>query len=151
MLLGTNDGIIIIPNHFGAFLRAYLPDLNLAASADDANPVLGQQVARRVRVVVHAPVEHGGGVLADGGQDECFAARVLLGKVGHVVHEAGDGYQGAGARLVDKLLPLHQGQHGERLAPVEDAKLPVQLLLLLLELALVDLILGEGAQVARQA
>lgn len=151
MLLGANNGIIIIPNHLGTLLRAHLPDLNLAASADDPNPVLGQQVTRRVRVVIHAPVEHGRGVLADGGRDERLAARVLAGKVGHVMHEAGDGYQGAGLRFLEEVVPLHQGQDGERLAPVEDAELSVQPLLLLLEFALVDLVLGEGAQVARQA
>lgn len=151
MLLGTDDRIIIIPNHLGALLRAHLPDLNLAAPADDADPVLGQQVARRVGVVVDAAVEHGGGVLADGGRDEPLAARVLAGEIGHVVHETRDGDQGAGARLLDKVVPLHQGQHGQGLAPVEDAELAVELLLLLLQLALVDLVLGEGAQVAGQA
>lgn len=151
MLLGADNRIIIIPNHLSALLRAHLPYLDLAAPADDPNPVLGQQVARRVRVVVHAPVEHGGGVLADGGRDERLAARVLAGKVCHVVHEAGDGYQGAGLRLLEEILPFHQGQDRQRLAPVEDAELPVQLLLLLLQFTLIDLVLGEGAQVARQA
>lgn len=107
MLLGPNNRIIIIPNHLRPLLRPHLPDLNLAAPADDADAVLGQQVARRVGVVVHAPVEHGRRVLADGGRDERPAARVLGRKVRHVVHEAGDGDQGAGARLVEEVVPLH--------------------------------------------
>lgn len=151
VLLGTDNRIIIISYHLSALLRPHLPDLNLAAPADDANPVLGQQVPRRIRVVVHATIEHGRRVLADGGRDEGLAARVLARKVRHVVHEAGHGDQGAGARLVEEVLPLHQGQHGQRLAPVEDAELAVQLLLLLLELSLVDFVLGEGAEVAREA
>lgn len=102
-------------------------------------------------MVVDATVEHGCRVLADGGRNQRLAARVLLGEVRHVVHEPGDGYQGAGFRFVEEVLPLHQGQSGERLAPVEDAKLAVQLLLLLLEFSLVDLVLGEGAEVAGQA
>lgn len=125
MLLGTDDRIIIIPDHLGALLRPNLPDLNLAAAADDADPVLGQQVARRVGVVIHAAVEHGGGILADGGRDKSLAAGVHAGEIRHVVHEAGDGDQGAGLRLLDEFLPLHEGQDGERLAPVQDAKLPV--------------------------
>lgn len=118
MLLGPNDGIIIIPNHLGALLRPHLPDLDLTAPADDADAVLGQQVARRVRVVVHAAVEHGRRVLADGGRDERPPARVLARKVCHVVHEARDGDQGPGARLLEEVVPLHQGQDGEGFAPV---------------------------------
>lgn len=96
MHLVPHDGVVVVPYHLGALRGPRLPDLDFAAAPEDADPVLGQQVARRVRVVVDAAVEHGRGVFADGGGDERFPAGVLVNKVCHVVHEPGHGDQRSG-------------------------------------------------------
>lgn len=101
-------------------------------------------------MVVRAPVEHGCGVLADGSREERLAAGVFVSKVRYVVYEASHGDQRASFGLVNEVVPLHQRQHRQRLAPVQHGKLAVELLLFLLKLALVDLVLRKGAEVAGQ-
>ena len=71
-----------------------LPDLDLAATAQDAYALGGEEIVRGVGVVVDTAVEHRGGVLADARGDEGATSRVLLDEVGDVVDNARDGDQG---------------------------------------------------------
>ena len=106
----------------------------------------------RVRVVVDAAVEHGGRVLADAGADHGLAAGVVLDEVRHVVDDAGDGDEGvAVAGLLLVVVPLHHGQLVERGAPVELGALLVELLLVLLQTALLDLVVAELLEVVGEA
>lgn len=97
---------------------------------------------RSIAVVVHAAVEHGGSVLADGAADEGAAARVFGDEVADVVDDAGDGDPGAAALLGLRhvVVPRDDGQLVERHAPVELRALAVQLLLVHLETALFDFV-----------
>jgi hypothetical protein len=129
-----------------------LPDLDLATAAHDTNTHGGQEVVCGVGVVVDAAVEHGGGVLADARADQGTATRVVLDEVGHVVDDAGDGDQGAavlGLLLVG--VPVDDGQLLERDAPVKGLALLVELLLQLLQAALLDLVLLELLEVVGEA
>ena len=72
-----------------------LPDLDLAAAAQDTYAHGGEEIVCGVGVVIDTAVEHRGGVLADARGDEGAASRVLLDEVGDVVNNARDGDQGA--------------------------------------------------------
>jgi hypothetical protein len=129
-----------------------LPDLNLAAAAEDANTHGGEQVVGGVGVVVDTTVEDGRGVLADGRRDEGLATRVVGNELANVVDDTGNGNPGlAVLGLLDKVVPADDGQGLQWLAPVESGALLVELLLLLLETALLDLVLGEGLEVVGEA
>ena len=87
-----------------------LPDLDLAAAAEDADAHGGQEVVSGVGVVVDAAVEDGGGVFANGRRDEGLAAGVVLDEVGDVVDDAGDGDEGLAVLGVgDKVVPADDG------------------------------------------
>lgn len=133
--------VLILP------LRA-LPDLDLAAAADDAHPHGTQQVMRGVGVHVHAAVEHGRGVLADAAADHGLAAGVVLDELRDVVDHARDGDEAAPVLgLVDEVVPLDDGELVQGHAPVEPRALLVQFLLLLLHAAFFDLVLLELLEV----
>jgi len=107
---------------------------------------------RRVRVLVDASVEDGGRVLADSGVDHRLSAGVLLDERGHVVDDAGDQDERAAiAALLLEVVELHHGQLLERHAPVEGGALAVDLLLELLDAALLDLVGTELLQVVGKA
>jgi hypothetical protein len=125
-----------------------LPDLDLAAAAEDADAHGGEQVVGGVGVQVDAAVEDGGGVLADGRGDEGLAAGVVLDEVGHVVDDAGDGDEGlAVLGVLDEVVPADDGELLEGRAPVELGALLVELLLHLLDAALLDLVGAELLEV----
>lgn len=105
-----------------------------------------------VGVVVDAAVEDGGGVLADARGDQGLAAGVDADEVGDIVDDAGHRDEGAaiaGLGLVG--VPVDDGQLLERGAPVEGLALLVELLLELLEAALLDLVLLELLEVVGEA
>lgn len=111
--------VLILP------LRA-LPDLDLAAAADDAHPHRTQQIMRGVGVHVHAAVEHGRGVLSDAAADHGFASGVVLDELRDVVDHARDGDEAAPVLgLVDVVVPLDDGELVEGHAPVEPRALLV--------------------------
>lgn len=125
-----------------------LPDLDLAAAAEDTDSHGGEEVVGGVGVVVHAAVEDGGGVLADGRVDESLATGVVGDELADVVDDTGDGDPGlALLGLGNEVVPADDGEVLEGGAPVERRALLVELLLDLLETALLDLVLGEGLEV----
>lgn len=126
-----------------------LPDLDLAAAAQDADAHGGEDVVGGVGVEVDAAVEDGGGVAADGGADEGLAAGVVLDEVADVVDDAADGGEGLAvlAAVGDEVVPVDDGELLEGDAPVEGGALLVELLLLLLEAALLDLVGAELLEV----
>ena len=96
-----------------------LPDLDLAAAPDDADPHCGEEVVGGVGVHVDASVEHGGGVLADAAADHGFSSRVFIDERRNVVDHSGDGDETAAIlRLVLEVVPFHDWQGVERYAPV---------------------------------
>ena len=129
-----------------------LPDLDLHTAADDADPHRREQVVCGVAVVVHAAVEHGRGILADAGLDHGLAARVVVDEVRDIMDYTSDGDEAtAVAGLVNVVVPFHDGELLERHAPVEPCAVLVELLLHLLEAALLDLIGTELLEVIGEA
>jgi hypothetical protein len=128
-----------------------LPDLDLAAPAEHPHAHRREEVVGGVGVVVDAAVEDGGGVLADARRDHGPSAGVVLDKVAHVVDHACHGHQRPavpGFGLVG--VPVDDGQLLQGDPPVERLSLLVELLLELLEPALLDLILLELLEVVGQ-
>ena len=103
-------------------------------------------------MVVDTTVEDGSGVLANSGRDEGLATRMVLDELADVVDDASNADEGpAVLGLGDKLVPGEDGQLLEGSAPVEGGALLVELLLHLLETALLDFVLGEGLEVVGKA
>lgn len=152
---GTNDAlasrVVDVGNVLVLKLSA-LPDLNLAASAEDANTHGGEQVVGSVGVEVDTAVEDGRGVLANGGGDEGLATGVVLDEVGNVVDDTGNGNEGlAVLGLRDKVVPVDDGELLKGSAPVEGGTPLVEPLLELLDTALFDLVGAELLQVVGEA
>ncbi|KAL2292658.1 hypothetical protein FJTKL_07760 [Diaporthe vaccinii] len=133
-------------------LRSLMQHLNLAASAEDTDTHRAKQVVGSVGVEVDTTVEYGGGILSNARGDESLATGVVLDEVGHVVDDTGDSNKTpAILGLLDIVVPVDDRQLLERHTPVKLDPLLVELLLLLLETALLDLVLAEGLQVGGEA
>ena len=128
-----------------------LPDLNLAAAADDADTHGREKVVGGVGVVVDTTVEDGGSVLANGRVDESLATGVILDELANVVDDTSDSDPGlAVLGLGNKVVPADNGEVLEGNTPVKGGALLVELLLLLLETALLDLVVGELLEVVSE-
>src|SRR6185312_13703171 len=104
----------------------------------------GEEVVGGIGVVVDSTVEHGSGVLADARGDQGAATWVLLDEVGHVVDDTSHGNQGAAVPgLLLVRVPVDDGQLLQRDTPVEGLTLLIELLLELLQTALLNLVLLE--------
>jgi hypothetical protein len=126
-----------------------LPDLNLATTAENTDSHSGEKVVGSVGVVVNTAVEDSSSVLANGSRDESLAAGVVLDEVADIVDDTSDGDPGLALSLglLNEFVPADDGEKLEGLAPVKGGTLLVELLLGLLESALLDLVLGEGLEV----
>ena len=104
-------------------------------------------------MVVHATVEHGSGILANGGVDESLATGVISDEIANIVNDASDSNPGLAIDLGlgDVVVPADNGEVLKRNTPVKSGALLVKLLLELLESALLNLVLGEGFEVVREA
>ena len=121
-----------------------LPDLDLHAATNDANTHGGEQVVGSVGVVVNTTVEHGGCVLAKTRLDHGLATGVVVDEVSHIVDNTSDSNEATTVLgLVDVIIPLHDRQLLKRHTPVKLGALLVELLLLLLETALLNLVGAE--------
>lgn len=101
-----------------------------------------------VGVVVNTTVEDSGGILSDTRRDKSLSTWVVLDEVAYIVDDTSYGNKGTtvlGFGLV--VLPIDDWQLLKRNTPVESLSLLVELLLELLETALLDLILLELLQV----
>ncbi|KAI6876604.1 Acyl-CoA [Hortaea werneckii] len=145
--------VLVFDDHGAlAVIVGALPDLDFHAAADYTDTHGGEQVVGGVGVVVDAAVEHGGRVLADPALDHGLATGVVGDEVGHVVDDTGNRDQATAVlALVNVVIPLEDGQLLKRHTPVELGALLVELLLLLLETALLDLVGTELLQVVREA
>lgn len=129
-----------------------LPDLNLTTSTEDAHTHGAEQVVRRVGVQVDTAIEDGCGILADGRGNEGLATGVVLDEVSNIVDNTGDGHKSlAVLGLLDKIVPVDDGELLKGKSPIEFGALLVKFLLLLLEAALLDFILAEGLEVGSKA
>lgn len=129
-----------------------LPDLNLAAAAENADTHGGQEVVGGVGVVVDTTIEDGSGVLANGGGDEGLATGVVLDEGGHVMDDTSNSDEGlAVLGLGDKVVPADDGKLLQRSTPVEPGALLVELLLELLDTALLDFVGTELLEVVGEA
>lgn len=125
-----------------------LPDLDFHAAADDADAHGREEIVGGVGVEVDTAVEHGGRVLADTAPDHGLATGVVLDEVGNVVDDATDADETlAVLGALNVVVPFHDGELLERNTPVELGALLVELLLLLLDTALLDLVGTELLEV----
>lgn len=144
--------IVLVVLAILAALLCTLPDLDLHATADDADSHGRKQVVRGVGVVVHAAVEHGRRVLANARADHGLATRVILDESSDVVNNARNRDESAPIlRLLDKVVPLHDGKLLEWDTPVELRALLIKLLLQLLHAALLDFIGAELLKIIGKA
>lgn len=153
LLASTDDTLtILVANVVVVLLVGPLPDLNLTPTTDDTNSHGREQVMSGVGVVVDTAVEHCGGILTDTRVDHSLATGVVLDKVGDIVDNAGDRDEPTTILgLLDVLVPLHDGKLVQRSTPVQPGALLVDLLLQLLQTALLDLIGTELLQVVCEA
>ena len=103
-------------------------------------------------MVVNTTVKDGGSVLSNPRRDESLSTRVVLDEVGYIVDDTSNSNKSTtvlGFSLV--VLPADDWQLLERNTPIESLSLLVELLLQLLETALLDLVLLELLQVIGEA
>ena len=103
-------------------------------------------------MVVDTTVENGGCVLSNTGRDESLSTRVILDEVGNIVDNTSNSDESAavlGFGLV--IIPVDDRQLLERNTPVESLSLLVELLLQLLETALLNLVLLKLLQVVGES
>ena len=125
-----------------------LPDLDFAAATEDTNAHSREKVVGGVRVVVDTAVEDGSGILTNGRGDKSLATGVLLDEVGNVVDDTSNGNEGLSVLgLGDEVVPVDNGELLQGNTPVEGSTLLVELLLELLDTALLDLVLSELLEV----
>jgi len=146
---GTDDTLAtLITNVLGILLVGTLPDLNFAATANHTHTHGREQVVSGVGVVVDTTVEHGGGILANTGVDHGLTAGVVLDEISHIVDNTSDSNQTAAVLgLLDIVVPLHDGELLQGGTPVQLGALLVNLLLQLLDAALLDFVGTELLQV----
>jgi hypothetical protein len=97
-----------------------------------------------VRVVIYTAVEDGGGILTNSGRDEGLAAGVVLDEVGDVVNDSSNGNEGLSVLGVGyEVIPVDNRELLQGDTLVEGGTLLVELLLQLLDTALLDLVLAE--------
>lgn len=151
----SNDGVTsLVLDDLGvlAFPLGALPDLHLATTADDTNPHGREQVVCGVGVEIYTTVEHSGSILAEAALDESLASRVLLDEVGHIVDDTSNSDEAASVLdLLDVIVPLDNGELIERRTPVELSALLVELLLELLDTALLDFVGAELLEIIGKA
>lgn len=105
-----------------------------------------------VGVVVDTTVEDGSCVLSNTGRDKSLSTRVVLDEVGNIVDNTSNSDESAailGFGLV--IIPVDDWQLLKRNTPVKSLSLLVELLLQLLETALLDLVLLELLQVVGES
>lgn len=155
LLSSTNDALTSRVAHNGHILVLHLsplPDFDLAASTEDAHTHGAKQVVRCVGVQVNTTVENSCGILSNSRGDESLATGVVLDEVGNVVDDTGNGDEGlAVLGLLNEVVPVNDGKLLEWESPVKLRALLVELLLLLLKAALLDLILAESLEVGGEA
>ena len=104
-----------------------------------------------IGVVVDATVEDCRGVLAKTALDHSLATRVFIDEVSDIVNDAGNCDETtAVADLVNIVIPLNNWQLLKWYTPVELGALLVELLLLLLDTALLDFVGAELLQIVGQ-
>jgi hypothetical protein len=140
---GTDDALASRVVHVGDILvleLSTLPDLNFAATAKDTNTHGRQKVVGSVGVEVNTTVEDGSGILSDGGVDEGLATRVVLDKIGNIMDNTSNSNEALSSLgLGNEVIPVNDGELFKRNAPVEGSTLLVELLLELLNTALLNL------------
>ena len=98
----------------------------------------------RVGVVIDTSVKDSSGILSDARSDESLSTRMILDEVCYIVDNTSDGDESAtvlGFGLI--CIPVDDGELLEGNAPVESLSLLVELLLKLLETALLNFVLLE--------
>lgn len=103
-------------------------------------------------MVVDTTVEDGSCVLSNTGRDKSLSTRVVLDEVGNIVDNTSNSDESAailGFGLV--IIPVDDWQLLKRNTPVKSLSLLVELLLQLLETALLDLVLLELLQVVGES
>jgi hypothetical protein len=124
-----------------------LPDLNLASATENANAHGREKVVGSVRVEVNTTVEDGSGILSNGRVDKSLATRVVLDEVGHIVNNTSDSNKTlASLGLGNEVVPVNNRKLLKRNTPVEGSTLLIELLLELLNTALLNLVGAELLQ-----
>lgn len=144
LVLGDLDVLVLL-------LRA-LPDLDLTSTTDDTDPHGREKVVGSVGVKVDTAVEHGGSVLSNAAADESLAARVLGDEVGNIVNDTSNSDEATAVLgLLNVVVPLNHGELFKRDTPVELGSLLVELLLELLNAALLNFVGTELLEVVGEA
>jgi hypothetical protein len=153
LVAGTDDRVTeLVLGSEAVLLLGALPDLNLTATTDDTDAHSGEKVVGSVGVEVDTTVEHGSGILADTALDKSLATGVLVDEVGDIVDNTGDSDETTTVLgLLNIVVPLDDGQLLKGNTPVELLALLVDLLLQLLNTALLNLVGAELLQVGGKA
>jgi len=153
LIAGTDDRVTeLVLGSEAVLLLGALPDLNLTATTDYTDAHSGEKVVGSVGVEVDTTIEHGSGILADAALNESLTTGVLIDEVGDVVDNTSDSDETTAVLgLLNVVVPLDDGQLLKRNTPVELLALLVDLLLQLLDTALLDLVGAELLQVGGKA
>jgi hypothetical protein len=103
-------------------------------------------------MVINTAVKNGRGVLANTRTDQCFSTRVLLDEMSDIMNYTSNRHKSSavlGLCLVS--VPIDDGQLLQRNPPVKSLSLLIELLLELLETALLNLVLLELLEIIGEA
>jgi hypothetical protein len=155
LITGSNDAVSIlileIVAIFGLALGT-LPDLNFHTASDDTDSHSGQHIVCCVGVVVHTAVEHCSSVFADTRLDHSTATRMVFDEAGDIVDNTSDGHKTTAVlRLVNVIVPFHDRELLERDTPIKSLALLIELLLKLLNTALLNFVGSELLEVVCKA
>ena len=125
-----------------------LPDLDFATAANNPDTHGAEQIVGGIAMHVDAAIKHGCGIFADAGADHGLSSWVILDEGCHIVNDASDIDQGTAVLcLVLEVFIFHDWESIQWNAPIELGALHVELLLLLLDTAFLDLVGTELLQV----
>lgn len=147
LLTGTHDASAVTIGDDGLVLLlalCTLPDLDLHTTTDNTNTHCGEKVVCGIAMTVYGSVEHGSSVLANTRVDHGTTTRVLRHELGDIVYNTSHADQSTAIlALINVVVPLHDGKVLKRNTPVECGTLLVELLLELLNTALLNFVGAE--------
>lgn len=128
-----------------------LPDLDLASTAHNTHTHGRKEVVGSIVMVVDTTVEYSGTILTNSGFDQNTSTRVTVDEISDIVDDTRDDNEVTLLGSLTELIEFNHRKLVDRNTPVKTVTPSVELLLLLLDDALLNGVLREALQVVSQS